>query len=243
MSRLRSGREYSPKENHLLAAFPAADFERLRPHLTLMELPLGKVLQAPEAQRRQIYFPVSGVVSLLFVLKEGVATQIAVVGNDGCVGISTLLGGDSSPTEAIVQIAGYAYEIRAAIILNEFKRGGPLQSLLLRYVQALMIQMSQAAVCNRHHTVEQHLCCFLLQSLDRVASNELVLTQELIGNTLGLRRSGIAQAARTLADAGLIEYRRGHIVVSDRMKLEAHACECYSVVRKETERLLSLELV
>ena len=241
MSRLRSRQEHSPKENHLLAALPAADLARLLPHLALKELPLGMVLQAPGEQLRHLYFPTAGVVSLLYVLEDGHSAEIAVVGNDGCVGVATLLGGGSSPAEAIVQVAGYAYEVGAATILNEFRRAGPLQSSLLRYIQALTVQISQTAVCNRHHTLEQQLCRVLLLILDRAPSNELVLTQELISNMLGVRRSGITRAARTLLEAGLIKYRRGHVTVSDRAKLEAHACECYAVVRKETQRLLSLE--
>jgi len=202
-------------------------------------LPLGRVLYESGLRMRHVYFPVSGLVSLLYTLDDGGSAELAVVGNDGCLGVAILLGGSTTPTRAVVQIAGYAYEVDSATVLKEFHRAGPVQSVLLRYVQARMTQVSQTAVCNRHHTVEQQLCRWLLLSLDRIPVNEIHMTQELISNMLGVRRTGITQAARNLQKAGLIEYRRGHIKVPERAKLEAHACECYAVVRKEMDRLLS----
>jgi CRP-like cAMP-binding protein len=231
----------SPKENHLLAALPTADCERLRRHMTFTTLPLGAVLYESGSQMRDCYFPVSGLVSLLYTLEDGGTAEIAVVGNDGCVGVAILLGGGTTPSRAVVQIAGYAYRVESEAVLAEFRRGGPAQHVLLRYIQSLMTQMSQAAVCNRHHSVEQQLCRWLLLSLDRVPSNRVDMTQELISNMLGVRRVGITEAARRLQAAGLIEYQRGHITVPDRAKLEAHACECYAAVKRETDRLQSRE--
>jgi CRP-like cAMP-binding protein len=230
---------YSPKQNHLLAALPAVDYERMDSQLTLVQLPLGEVLYESGSQLRNVYFPVSGVVSLVYTMHDGDTAEIAVVGNDGFVGVAILLGGGTTPSRAVVQIAGYAYQIASDTILDEFRRAGSMQLLLLRYVQALMTQMTQTAVCNRHHTVEQQLCRWLLLSLDRIASNEVSMTQELISNMLGVRREGVTVAARRLQEAGLIEYRRGNITVPDRTKLEAHGCECYAVVKEETDRLLS----
>lgn len=226
------------QENLLLAALPQADLEGLRPHLEFEKMPLGAVLHESGSQVREVYFPVSGLVSLLYTLADGSTTEIAVVGNDGCVGIAILLGGGATPNRAVVQIAGFAYRINAATILDKFHRSGAIQLTLLRYIQTLITQMSQTVVCNRHHTVEQQLCRWLLLSLDRVPGNEVRMTQELISNMLGVRRTGITQAARILRDAGLIEYRRGRITVRDRGKLQGHACECYAAVRKETDRLL-----
>jgi len=228
----------SPKNNHLLAALPAADVARLQRSMMFTALPLGAVLYESGTQMRHCYFPVSGLVSLLYTLEDGGTAEIAVVGNDGCVGVAILLGGGTTPSRAVVQIAGHAYRIDSEAVLAEFRRGGPAEHVLLRYIQSLMTQMSQTAVCNRHHTVEQQLCRWLLLSLDRVPSNEIKMTQELISNMLGVRRVGITEAARKLQAAGLIEYRRGHITVPDRAKLEAHACECYAVVKRETDRLL-----
>jgi CRP-like cAMP-binding protein len=228
----------SPKDNYLLAALPTADVERLQRSMMFTALPLGAVLYESGTQMRDCYFPVSGLVSLLYTLEDGGTAEIAVVGNDGCVGVAILLGGGTTPSRAVVQIAGHAYRVNSEAVLAEFRRGGPTEHVLLRYIQSLMTQMSQTAECNRHHTVEQQLCRWLLLSLDRVPSNEIEMTQELISNMLGVRRVGITEAARKLQAAELIEYRRGHITVPDRAKLEAHACECYAVVKRETDRLL-----
>jgi len=228
----------SPRENRLLAALPPEEFARLRPHMTLTALPLGKVLHESSAQMRHVYFPVSGLISLVYTLEDGATAELAVVGTDGCVGIAILLGGGTTPSRAVVQIPGHAYQVKSAAILDEFRRQGRLQLMLLRYIQARITQVSQTAVCNRHHTVEQQLCRWLLLSLDRVPANEIRMTQELISTMLGVRRTGITQAARTLERAGLIENRRGVITVSDRAKLEAHACECYAAIKRETDRLL-----
>lgn len=227
----------SPKQNRLLAALTTEDLQRLLPHMTLTGLALGTVLYQPGSKMDDVYFPISGVVSLLYVLGDGHTTELAIVGNDGCVGIALLLGGETTPSEAVVQIAGFAYRIKSSAILAEFRKGGSAARVLLRYIQALITQMVQTAVCNRHHTVEQQLCRWLLLSLDRVPSDTISMTQELISNMLGVRRPGVTEAARKLQAAGVIEYSRGQIKVSDRAKLEAHACECYSVVKKETDRL------
>jgi CRP-like cAMP-binding protein len=205
--------------------------------MTFTPLPLGAVLYESSAPIRDVHFPVSGLVSLIYSLEDGGTAEIAVVGNDGCVGVAILLGGETTPSRAIVQIAGSAYRIASETVLAEFRRGGSTGHVLLRYIQSLMTQMAQTAVCNRHHTVEQQLCRWLLLSLDRVPSNRIDMTQDLISNMLGVRRAGITQAASRLQAAGLIEYRRGHITVPDRAKLEAHACECYAVVKRETDRL------
>ena len=205
--------------------------------MTLTGLALGTVLYQPGSKMDDVYFPISGVVSLLYVLGDGHTTELAIVGNDGCVGIALLLGGETTPSEAVVQIAGFAYRIKSSAILAEFRKGGSAARVLLRYIQALITQMVQTAVCNRHHTVEQQLCRWLLLSLDRVPSDTISMTQELISNMLGVRRPGVTEAARKLQAAGVIEYSRGQIKVSDRAKLEAHACECYSAVKKETDRL------
>ena len=228
----------TPKENQLLAALPAEDFERLLPFLKPVELPLGSVLYESGSKMRDVYFPVSGLVSLLYTLADGGTAEIAVVGSDGCVGIAILLGGGSTPSRAVVQIEGHAYKVASDVLLGEFQKDSDVQELLLRYIQSLMTQMTQTAVCNRHHSVEQQLCRWLLLSLDRVPTNEVHMTQELISNMLGVRRGGVTDAARALKAAGLIEYSRGRIWVSDRARLEAHACECYSVVKRETDRLL-----
>jgi CRP-like cAMP-binding protein len=240
MHQQSKGESYSPLGNHLLAALPPADLARLSPEMEFVPLALGETLYESGSQLRHVYFPVAGVVSLLIVTEDGGSAEIAVIGNDGFIGIALLLGGETALDRAVVQIAGHAYRLPAEVVLREFKRGGPAQLLLLRYVQALMTQTAQTAVCNRHHTVEQQLCRWLLLTLDRVPSAHVVMTQELISNMLGVRRSGITQAARDLQQAGLIEYERGHIRVRDRARLEAHACECYAVVKKETDRLLPL---
>jgi len=230
----------SPRRNHLLAALTAAELEALLPHMTLTELVLGASLHEPGSKMNYVYFPISGVVSLLYTLEDGHTTELAIVGNDGCVGIALLLGGETTPSRAIVQIAGYAYRISAGAMVAEFRSGSGTTRVLLRYVQSLMTQMVQTAVCNRHHTVEQQLSRWLLLSLDRLSSNKVEMTQELISNMLGVRRPGITQAARKLQAAGVIEYARGQITVPDRAKLAAHACECYAVVKKETDRLFGL---
>jgi CRP-like cAMP-binding protein len=230
----------SPRQNRLLAALTAAELEPLLPHMTLTGLALGTMLYEPGSRMDDVYFPISGVVSLLYTLEDGHTTELAIVGNDGCVGLALLLGGETTPSQAVVQIAGYAYRIAASAIVAEFHNGGGATRVLLRYVQSLITQMVQAAVCNRHHTLEQQLCRWLLLSLDRLSFNRVRMTQERISNTLGVRRTGITEAARKLQAAGVIGYRRGLISVPDRAKLEAHACECYAVVRKETDRLFAL---
>ena len=230
--------EPSPRENELLAALPAADYERLRPHLALVPLPLGKVLYEPGSPLRQVYFPVSGVVTLLYTMQDGSTAQIAVIGRDGFVGVAIVLGGGSTPSRAVVQVAGYAYRASAETVLAHFRGGGTVP-LLLRYVQALMTQMSQTAACNRHHTVEQQLCRWLLLTLDLMDSDEILITQELLGSLLGVRRTGVTAAARRLIRAGVMEHRRGRIRIPDRGKLQAHACECYAAVRREIDRLFA----
>jgi len=232
-----SGR-HTPKLNHLLAALPAADYERLLPDLELVPMPLGWAVYESGGHLGYLYFPTDCIVSLLYVMENGASAEIAVTGNDGLVGIALFMGGESTPSRAVVQSAGYAYRLRAAIMKKEFEHGGPLQHLLLRYTQALITQMAQTAVCNRHHSVEQQLCRWLLLSLDRLPSNELMMTQELIANMLGVRREGVTEAAGHLQTAGLIHYSRGHITVLDRPKLEHQVCECYGVVKREMDRLL-----
>lgn len=227
-----------PHQNHLLDALLDIDFERLNPNLELVELPLGKVLYEPSEKLKYVYFPTTCIVSLLYVMENGASAEIAVVGNEGILGISIFMGGDSTPSRAVVQSAGYGYRMKAKILQNEFNQTGPLQRLLLRYTQALITQMAQTAVCNRHHTVEQQLCRWLLLSIDRLSSNELHMTQELIANMLGVRREGVTEAAGKLQRAGLIDYTRGRITVIDRPGLEKKVCECYQVVKTEFDRLL-----
>jgi len=231
----------TPKKNHLLAALPAAEFMRLAPHLERVPLPLGSVIYESGGEQGHVYFPASGIVSLLCVMNDGSAAEIAVVGNEGVVGISLFMGGETTPSRAVVQSAGSAYRLEAALIKAEFARGGALQRLLLRYTQSLITQMTQTAVCNRHHVLEQQLCRWMLLSLDRLPSNELVMTQQLIANMLGVRREGVTEAAGRLQADGLINYRRGRINVLDRAKLEERVCECYAVVRRESDRLLVSE--
>ena len=225
--------------NHLLAALPAAEFERLRGDLEEVSLPLGRSIYEAGIQMNHVYFPIEGIISLLQVMENGSSGEIAVVGNEGVVGISLFMGGETTPSRAVVQSRARAQRLPAGRLQTEFKRGGKLQHLLLRYTQALITQMSQTAVCNRHHSVEQQLCRWLLMSVDRLPpGDELVMTQELIANMLGVRREGVTEAATKLQDAGLIRYARGHITVLDRPKLEARVCECYVTVKKEYARLL-----
>jgi CRP-like cAMP-binding protein len=230
---------HDPNQNHLLAALPTAEFERLAAHLELAPMPLGEVLYEPGEQLQHAYFPTTAIISLHYVTESGASAETAGVGNEGVVGISLFMGGDTTPSSAVVQTAGHAYRLERRILKQEFDRGGPAQHLLLRYTQALITQMTQTAVCNRHHAVEQQLCRWLLLTLDRVSSGELVMTQELVASMLGVRREGITDAAGKLRDAGFISYRRGHISVLGRAGLEARACECYAVVKKEIGRLLS----
>jgi CRP-like cAMP-binding protein len=230
---------HAPKQNHLLAGLPAADYERLSPHLELIHMPLGEVLYESGGRLQHVYFPTTSIVSLLYVMADGASAEIAVVGNEGVLGISLFMGGETTPSRAVVQSAGYGYRLKSQLLKQEFKRAGPMMHLLLRYTQALITQMSQTAVCNRHHSVEQQLCRWLLLSLDRLASFELTMTQELIANMLGVRREGVTEAAGKLRQAGVIRYNRGRITVLDRPRLEQEVCECYSVVKKEFDRLLS----
>jgi CRP-like cAMP-binding protein len=229
----------TPTQNRLLAALPADVFDRLRPHLELVEMPLGKVLYESGVEMKQVYFPVpSCIVSMLYVMADGASAEIAVVGDEGMVGISLFMGGDTTPSRALVQSAGWAFQLNGKELVAEFGRHTDLQYLLLRFTQALITQMSQTAVCNRHHSVDQQLCRWLLLSLDRLDTNELIMTQELIANMLGVRREGVTEAAGELQDQGLIHYSRGRIKILDRPGLEARVCECYAVVKKEYDRLL-----
>ena len=228
----------SPLQNQLLAALPMTALQRWLPHLEPVELPLGQVLYESGAAMSFVYFPTNSIVSLLYVLEDGASAEIAVVGFEGLVGISIFMGGGSTPSRAVVQSAGSGYRLRADVIKAEFDHAGPVMHLLLRYTQALITQMAQTAVCNRHHSLDQQLCRWLLLSLDRLQSNQLVMTQELIANMLGVRREGVTEAALKLQRAGLISYVRGHINVLDRPGLEGRTCECYEVVKKEYDRLL-----
>ena len=229
---------HSPKQNHLLAALPADEFERLSGHLELVPMPLGEALYESGGRLQHVYFPTTSIVSLLYVMEDGASAEIAVVGNEGILGISLFMGGETTPSRAVVQSAGYGYRLKAQLLKQEFNRGGPVMHLLLRYTQALITQMAQTAVCNRHHSVEQQLCRWLLLSLDRLSSDELSMTQELIANMLGVRREGVTEAAGKLQRAGLISYSRGRITVLNRKGLENEVCECYAVVKKEFDRLL-----
>ena len=230
---------HSPTQNHLLAALPAAEFGRLSPHLELVPMPLGEALYESGGHLQHVYFPTTSIVSLHYVLEDGGSSEIAGVGNEGVLGISLFMGGDTTPSRAVVQTGGHGYRLKSHILMEEFNRAGPVQRLLLRYTQALITQMSQTAVCNRHHSLEQQLCRWLLLTLDRLPSNELTMTQELIANMLGVRREGVTEAAGKLQRDGFIRYRRGHITVLDRAGLEGDVCECYDVVKKEFARLLS----
>jgi CRP-like cAMP-binding protein len=229
---------HSARQNHLLAALPVTEYERLVSDLELVPLPLGDVLYESGSQLGHVYFPTTSIVSLLYVMEDGASAEIAVVGNEGIIGVALFMGGETTPSRAVVQSAGYAYRLRGPLLKRKFTRSLAMQHLLLRYTQALLTQMAQTAVCNRHHSVDQQLCRWLLLSLDRLASNELTMTQELIANMLGVRREGVTEAAGKLQDAGLIHYSRGRITVVDRPGLEAQACECYKVVKKEFDRLL-----
>ncbi|MGZ5111239.1 MAG: Crp/Fnr family transcriptional regulator [Usitatibacter sp.] len=231
----------SPKQNHLLAALSAAELKRFRRHLEPVNMPLGKVVYESGRALDHVYFPTTSIVSLLYVLENGASAEIAVVGNDGVVGISIFMGGETTPSRAVVQSAGWAYRLPGAVMKEEFTCGGAMQHLMLRYTQSLITQMAQTAVCNRHHTVDQQLCRWLLLSIDRLAAPELTMTQELIANMLGVRREGVTEAAGKLQKAGVIRYQRGHINVLDRPRLEEMSCECYDVVRRETARLLPPE--
>lgn len=228
-----------PKEqNHLLSEVPVDVQQRLFPHLEWVELALGKVLYESGDTLRYVFFPTDAIVSLLYVMESGASAEISVIGNDGMVGVSLFMGGDSTTSRAVVQSAGGAYRLSAQRLKDEFNRHGPFLNLMLRYTQALITQMSQTAVCNRHHSIDQQLCRWLLLSMDRLPTNKLVMTQELIANMLGVRREGVTDAAGRLQRLGAIEYCRGHITILDRPLLEQMCCECYAVVRKETERLL-----
>ena len=230
---------HSPSQNHLLAALPPDDFGLLAAHLELVPLPLGQMLYEPGTQLRHAFFPTTSIVSLHYVTETGASAETAGVGREGVVGISLFMGGDSTSSSAVVQTAGHAYRLDRNVLKQEFNRAGLFQRLLLRYTQALMTQMAQTAVCNRHHSVEQQLCRWLLLTLDRLHERELVMTQELVASMLGVRRESVTEAAGHLQNGGYIRYRRGHIAVLDRVGLEANTCECYGVVKKELDRLLS----
>jgi CRP-like cAMP-binding protein len=228
-----------PNSNHLLAALPTAEFERLAAHLELVPMPLGELLYEPGVKFQYAYFPTTAIVSLRYVMETGASAESAGVGNEGVVGISLFMGGDTMPSSAVVQVAGHAYRLEGRLLLQEFSRASLMQRLLLRYTQALITQMTQTAACNRHHSIEQQLCRWLLLALDRLPSNELIITHEMVANILGVRREGISEAAGKLQQAGFIRYRRGHITVLERSGLETRVCECYTVVKKELSRLLS----
>jgi CRP-like cAMP-binding protein len=225
-------------QNHLLAALPAEVQDRVFPHLEPVPLPLGQVLYESGDTLRHVYFPTDSIVSLLYVMESGASAEISVVGNEGLIGVALFMGGESTPSRAIVQSAGSAYRLLGQQLKDEFNRHGDLQQLMLRYTQALITQMAQTAVCNRHHSIDQQLCRWLLLSLDRLPSNKLTMTQELIANMLGVRREGVTEAAGKLQKLGAIDYVRGQITVLDRPKLEKLSCECYAVVKRETDRLL-----
>jgi len=226
------------QRNHLLDVLPKSDLDRLMPHLKLVSLSLGEVLYESDIVLHHVFFPIDSIVSLLSVMSDGSSAEIAIVGNDGVVGISLFMGGETTPSRGVVQSAGHAYRLEGALLKSEFNRGGSIQHLLLRYTQALLTQMAQTAVCNRHHSLDQQLCRWLLMSLDRLPSNELVMTQDLIANMLGVRREGVTEAAGKLQHANLIQYSRGRITVLDRPGVEARACECYVAVKRESDRLL-----
>ena len=234
---------HSPKQNHLLAALPEEVYKRLQPHLEFIKMPLGRVLYEPGAQLSYVYFPTTSIVSLLYVMETGASAEIAITGNEGLVGVALFMGGESTPSRAVVQSAGEGYRLKSNILKREFALFGQFAHLALRYTQALITQMAQTAVCNRHHTVDQQLCRWLLLSLDRLPSNELMMTQELIANMLGVRREGVTEAAGKLQAAGLIHYHRGKITVLDRPRLEQRVCECYGVVKREFDRLLPYKRV
>jgi len=228
-----------PRLNHILDALPKMEQERLFPHLKLVPMPLGMVVYESGATLRHIYFPTNSIVSLLYVMQDGASAEIAVVGNEGAVGVSLFMGGETTPSRAIVQSAGWAYRMTGARLKQEFNRHGEMLHILLRYTQSLITQMAQTAVCNRHHSLDQQLCRWLLLSLDRLRGDELKMTQELIANMLGVRREGVTEAAGKLQKSGVIRYSRGKITVLDRPQLESLSCECYAVVKKESDRLLA----
>ena len=230
------------KANQLLAALPVAEWLRWQAHLEAVDLPLGRVLYESGVTLSHVYFPTTAIASLLYVMEDGASAEIAVVGREGIVGVSLFMGGESTPSRAVVQSAGKGFRMRAAALKAEFSNSGPVMHLLLRYTQALITQMAQTAVCNRHHSLDQQLCRWLLLSLDRLRDNELVMTQELIANMLGVRREGVTEGALKLQKAGLIRYARGHITVLDRKGLERRSCECYAVVKTEYDRLLPPKL-
>jgi len=232
-----------PKQNHILAALPAEDYARLLPDLELIPMPLGWAVYESGGHLGYLYFPTTSIVSLLYVMESGASAEIAVTGNEGMVGISLFMGGGSTPSRAVVQSAGNGYRLKASVLKREFALGTHLQHLALSFTQALITQMSQTAVCNRHHTLDQQLCRWLLISIDRLPANELHMTQELIANMLGVRREGVTEAAGHLQNDGLIQYRRGHITIIDRRGLEKRVCECYAVVKKEYDRLLPYEMI
>jgi CRP-like cAMP-binding protein len=229
---------HTPKENHLLATLTADVKERLFPYLERVSLPLGKVVYESGDSLLHVYFPTDAIVSLLYVMENGASAEISVVGNEGMVGIAVFMGGESTPSRAIVQSAGHAYRLPQQRLKDEFNHSSEMRTLMLRYTQALITQMAQTAVCNRHHSIDQQLCRWLLLSLDRLPSNQLTMTQELIANMLGVRREGVTEAAGKLQKLKVINYQRGHITVLNRPKLENLSCECYAVVKKETDRLL-----
>ena len=231
-----------PRTNELLAALPDAEWQSWLPLLEKVELKLGQVLYESGGTMYHVYFPTNAIVSLLYVMEDGASAEIAVVGHEGVVGISIFMGGGSTPSRAVVQSAGWGFRLRSAAIKEAFDRSSPVMHLLLRYTQALITQMAQTAVCNRHHSLDQQLCRWLLLSLDRLTGNELIMTQELIANMLGVRREGVTEGALKLQKAGLISYARGHIKVLDRPGLEQRTCECYAVVKKEYDRLLPVQI-
>src|SRR5512141_204629 len=233
---------HSPKQNHILAALPAEDYARLLPDLELIPMPLGWAVYESGGHMNYVYFPTNSLVSLLYVMESGASAEIAITGNCGLVGISLFMGGETTPSRAVVQSAGNGYRLRANVAKREFALGSTLQHLALRYTQALITQMAQTAVCNRHHALDQQLCRWLLLSIDRLEGDELVMTQELIANMLGVRREGVTEAAGRLQAEGLIEYRRGRIKVLDRAGLDKRVCECYAVVKKEYDRLLPYKI-
>jgi CRP-like cAMP-binding protein len=233
---------HNPSQNHILAALPTAEFEALEPYLELVTMPLGQMLYEPGSPQRYAYFPTTAIASLHYVTESGASAETAGVGNEGVVGVSIFMGGNTTSSSAVVQTAGHAYRMERGWLKQEFNRAGLLQSLLLRYTQALMTQMAQTAACNRHHSVEQQLCRWLLLTMDRLPDRELVMTQELVASMLGVRRESVTETAGQLQIAGYIRYRRGHIAVLNRDGLERHACECYGVVKTELERLLDDEL-
>ena len=230
---------HDPKQNHLLATLPAEVFGRISPHLELISMPLGETLCESGGQLQHVYFPTTAIVSLHYMLENGSTAEISGVGNEGVLGISLFMGGNTTPSRAAVCIGGHGYRLKVHSMMEEFNRAGPMMRLMLRYTQALITHISQTAVCNRHHSIEQQLCRWLLLTLDRLPTNELTITQELIASMLGVRREGITEAAGNLQRENLISYRRGHITALNRAGLELHACECYQVIKKEFHRLLN----